>query len=65
VIEPTDEMRGRYSLDAAMAEAGRRKTSIGLPGEVVVRAPSVALIGHRDLAGMMREAIQAATKAAP
>jgi hypothetical protein len=48
-----------------MAEAGRRKTSIGLPGEVVVRAPSVALIGHRDLAGMMREAIQAATKAAP
>ncbi len=55
---------GRYDLDAALAETHTRKTSAGLPGEVVVQAPSVALIGHRDLAGIMRAAVTAATQAA-
>jgi hypothetical protein len=52
---------GRYTLEAAMAETGVRKTDAGMPGEVVVRAPHVSLIGDRDLAGKMREAVAAAT----
>jgi hypothetical protein len=52
---------GRYSLEAATAEAGVRETDAGMPGEVVVRAPHVSLIGDRDLAGKMREAVAAVT----
>jgi hypothetical protein len=56
---------GRYTLDEALAETGIRRTATGLPGEVAVRAPHVSLIGDRDLAGKMREAIEAATRSAP
>ncbi len=55
---------GRYAREDALAETGVRTTLTGQPGEVVVRAPHVSLIGNRDLAGMMRAAVEAATRIA-
>jgi hypothetical protein len=55
---------GRYSLEAARAATGFLATDVGLPRDVIVRAPHIALIGDRDLAGKMREAVQHATRKA-
>jgi hypothetical protein len=55
---------GRYALEDALAETRTRKTATGLPGEVVVRAPHVTLIGDRDLTAKIGAAVECATRVA-
>jgi hypothetical protein len=61
----TDMMcAGRYHRDDADRIARVRKMNDGSPGEVVVKAPELELIGEPNLMERMRGRISAATRAA-
>jgi hypothetical protein len=61
----TDMMcAGRYDRATADGIARVRKMNDGTPGEVVVRAPELELIGAQNLMEKMRGRISAATRAA-